>query len=524
MVRKLAAACFLFAANLCLAQPYVGVNLEGSNYYCSEISFVDVFKHSQPFYAQKIGAKFQQSDPNGVRFRADGYPSHIAKDHTADSLWKIPVGYPRDDHVILWDGSGNVVPMLASGHEIVSQRPGRLQYRLPADMTKRFNRGVRILKTDPADPVRNIRVVPLRYENQYLASEPVNPFRKEFLDRWQKMQTFRYMDWNATNNSSVATWDQRPRTTDQSQGAKGIAYEYQIAHANLTNTHPWFTIPHQADDRCVRKIALLIRDSLKPNLVARIEYSNEVWNSIFTQSAYAREKATQLDGEKSNFRGQIRWYSKRSVEIFDIFQEVFTHNGTEPEGMNRLIRVLSAQASNPWVASQVLAYREAYQKTDALAIAPYFGRNLDSGNEAVAWKKAGWPARWQIVESDLHDAMNYMTAHKELLAQTTDRRGQSIYAHIKLFAYEGGQHYVGHPSTFQDDELTEALNALNRRKEMKAFYCRYLDHWREIGGHDFLLFASLGEYSKFGSWGLMEHEGQSLRETPKLSGVLTHID
>ena len=87
------------------------------------------------------------------------------------------------------------------------------------------------------------------------------------------MGSFRYMDWTATNNSPVSMWQSRPKPTDQTQADRGIALEYQIAHANQTQTHPWFNIPHLATDDYVRNAATMIRDQLATGLVARIEYS-----------------------------------------------------------------------------------------------------------------------------------------------------------------------------------------------------------------------------------------------------------
>ena len=58
---------------------------------------------------------------------------------------------------------------------------------------------------------------------------------------------------------------------------------------------------------------------------------------------------------------------------------------------------------------------------------------------------------------------------------------------------------------------------------MRLLYFRYLQHWDQIGGEDILLFSSLGEFSQYGSWGLLEYEGQPLNDAPKLQGVLDYL-
>lgn len=59
-----------------------------------------------------------------------------------------------------------------------------------------------------------------------------------------------------------------------------------IDYCNRTGTSPWFCIPRRADDNYIRKFAEMVRDSLDPALLCYVEYSNEIWNSIFDQTRY----------------------------------------------------------------------------------------------------------------------------------------------------------------------------------------------------------------------------------------------
>src|SRR5581483_8613189 len=130
--------------------------------------------------------------------------------------------------------------------------------------------------------------------------------------------------------------------------------------------HPWFCMPHRADDDFVRRFARLVHERLDPGLKVYVEYSNEVWNYQFGQTRYAQEQGTALKlGNPEN----LRYYSQRSVEIFKIWESVFGRT-------KRLVRVLAAQAVNPWSSEQVLKWHDAYQHADALAIAPYFGNRF----------------------------------------------------------------------------------------------------------------------------------------------------
>jgi hypothetical protein len=500
-------------------RPRIGLNLTTNAYYSAEVAFTNVFKHSQAFIPQKEGAAWGQSDPGAVVFGPDGYPTSIASGHSVLSIWDPPKGYPRVPMVLAWDGEGTMSVIWTV--KVSSTEPNRILFEVERPASEKTSICIKILSTNPANPVRNVRLMPAIQQAAFAKGEPANPFREEFIKRWSQFGSFRYMDWGATNNSELTAWGDRPKISDQTQGKRGVAVEYQITHANLTQTHPWFCVPHLASDDYVRQLATLIRDTLKPNLIARIEYSNEVWNGLFEQAKYAQAKAKNSPGLKADYGGQLHWYSERAVEIFKIFEEVFTKQGSTPEGSKRLVRVMASHAANTWVSEQVLEHEDAYKHVDALAIAPYFGGMLD-GDEAQQWRTMAWDARIAKAQAAVKQSFEHMDNHIKLLRETT-KGGTRPYAHIKLFAYEGGQHFLGHPGTHKDEAFTQSFIELNRRPEMQDFYFSYLKHWHEIGGADFMLFSSVSESTQHGSWGLMEHEGQS-PVPPKMMGVIKYLE
>lgn len=84
---------------------------------------------------------------------------------------------------------------------------------------------------------------------------------------------------------------------------KGGSWEHAILLANLTKKDAWINIPVRATDDYIRNLANLFKygsDGVNPyttpqrnpiyppldgNLNIYVEYSNEVWNSIFSQKA-----------------------------------------------------------------------------------------------------------------------------------------------------------------------------------------------------------------------------------------------
>ena len=73
-----------------------------------------------------------------------------------------------------------------------------------------------------------------------LVPKLVEQQRQKFLERWKGFHAFRFMDWQATNNSKLVKWADRPTPDDHSQALKGVALEYMIQLCNALKVEPWF--------------------------------------------------------------------------------------------------------------------------------------------------------------------------------------------------------------------------------------------------------------------------------------------
>lgn len=99
------------------------------------------------------------------------------------------------------------------------------------------------------------------------------------------------MDWMRTNGSQVTTWSSRPQPTyARFSTEKGVPAEIMVELANVSEKSPWFTMPHQATDDFVLNFATIVRDNLLPSLTVYVEYSNEVWNSAFSQAGWVESR------------------------------------------------------------------------------------------------------------------------------------------------------------------------------------------------------------------------------------------
>jgi hypothetical protein len=478
----------------------LGINLGGVTYWSSEIVFVDLFKHCQTFKSQAPGKKYAQGGP--LDLTDDGWIRSLAPNgQFADSiiLSRIKGGYPGGIYTCLYDGQGKI--NFAYGTKVVDRQPGRIRVEVKPQQNLLT---LRIDKTDPKDPIRNIRFILPGFEDTY----DKQPFHPEFLKRWEKFKAVRFMDWQRTNNSQQQDWSDRPTPAIQTQGSRrGVALEYMIQLANTLNADPWFCMPHLATDDYVRKFAQMVKRQLRPNLKIYVEYSNECWNSMFGQARYCRDKGKELGLSDNDYQAQLRYYSSRCVEIFKIWREVFGGN-------ERLVRLLAAQSANPWTSIQVMDFEDAYKHADVLGIAPYFGHALGSPKTQHQTAK-------MTVDEVLDACEGFIKKNNETIArqaQLAKERG------LRLVAYEGGQHLVGHGGAENDKDLEELFHAANRHPRMKQLYLDYLQGWKNAGGTMMAIFSSMGRYSKWGSWGLMEYHGQPVSSAPKYQAVLEFLE
>jgi hypothetical protein len=501
----LAAAFGLFAAaSSALAAdtpsppyPPLGLNLAGNSYWTTEHMFVDLMKSSSRWRAQCKDDKAFTWDNPLPKMDENGWPLEIGAEDAFLETYVVAAeqrDYLGNELIVFYEGKGRIE--YALGWHLKSSAPGRDVVELGKGPLV-----LRISQTDPADHLRDIRVIQPEYESTYRTQV----FRQEFLDRWRGFRAFRFMDWGATNGSKVRTWADRTRPTDRTQTQGGIALEYQIDLCNALKADGWFCIPHMADDDYVHHAARLIRDRLDPGLKAYIEYSNEVWNGIFEQSRYAQQKGKELGlGDPARpWEGGGMYYAIRSMQIFDIFQHEFG-------GRDRLVRVLAWQLNPWWFQNIILKTNDAHKHADAVAVAPYFGGNLDSVKTAD--QVAGWSVG-QVLDA-CRKSVDERMAEVRQLAQLVRPMG------LRVLAYEGGQHLVGTGGAENNQKLTDLFFAANRDPRMKQVYLDYLRAWKDAGGDLFMVFSSMGAPSKWGSWGILEHEGQDPTTAPKYQAVM----
>ncbi len=503
----------------------LGTNLNGIADWSTEWPFVDAFKTSRAWIS---GSGEAWDDGRAIDTDADGWVRSLLPGQIVRTLlfWDTGGVYPAGRYTVLYDGAGTMEYWSGATRNDVLSAPGRDV--LDVDPAA-GGIGINITAIDPADPLRNIRVLmpggactddPVRWCaadgdctagtcSPFADGYAAQVFHATFLDRIRTYRVLRFMDWMSTNGSPLREWSERARPEEARwSGERGVPVEVMVDLANRLGADPWFTLPHQASDDFVRRFATVVRDRLAPGLRAWVEYSNEVWNGIFAQAGWARDRGLAAGLGPSDFEAQLQFYSRRAVQVFALWVEVFG-------GTDRLVRVMASQAANAWVSEQVLSFEGADGPSDALAVAPYFGGYLGSPDEQAR------VAAMSV--DDLADELRTVALPEAVGWMTAQAATATTYG-VELVAYEGGQHLAGNGGVENDDVINGLFDGVNRDARMGEIYGDYLAAWRTAGGRFLAHFVNCGRWSKWGRWGALEYMTQPRAESPKFDALQTFIE
>ncbi len=484
----------------------LGTNLLGIADWSTQYPFLNYFKNSRTWITR--GTTVWDTEERGV-LRLD--PRGWVKSLTGGRFTSVGTFIPNDGRgrrfVVLYEGAGTL-EYTGLKKEDATSRPGREVVIAPPGQPLY----VGITKTDPqgtGNYLRNLRIIP-EAEEKIAQLQAFNP---DFLKSLKGYSVLRFMDWMNTNGSQQTDWTNRPQPGDMSYVERGVPVEVMVDLANQTGISPWFNMPHQATDDYVRGFATYVKAHLNPKLKVYVEYSNEVWNSQFSQAGYAQEQGKRAFAtvQGSDFDKQLLWFGQRTGQVLKIWDQVYGSDRAH------VIGVLAVQAANTYTSSKSL--EPLLQKgmtlqgwgVDALAIAPYFGSYLGTPEQVStleSWTREpdrgltklfqeltqGGLVRQGPSGGALQEAVTWMQDYAQLA------RSQGLL----LLAYEGGQHLVGVGGVENNQPITDLLIAANRDLRMGELYKAYLQQWKQQGGGLFAHFTDVGSPSKWGSWGARE--------------------
>lgn len=356
--------------------------------------------------------------------------------------------------------------------------------------------------------------------------ETINP---AFIDALAPFGTLRFMNWTGGNNidpgfnalDNTLEWSERNLPGRLQTRGEGVAWEYVIEVANRARKNLWVNIPIHASDDYIRGLAELLKRDLHPDAVIYIEYSNEVWNSLFSQYEYNRLAAesevkagnSNLDDDGSVFIDgwALNRYARRLVEISRIFGQVFG-TGT----VNKRFRVVvSWFILQPGDFEHILAwvdqnYGPPGEFFYAIAGAGYFGAPLTANSTL----------------DQVFDGMR-MGSRTGLGGRIAMRKIAERWG-LQLGMYEAGPDNSGDLQFGRDSKLLDTLIHAHRDTRMGElilydFYNNWFAH-PEVRGDIINFFTLQSAYSRWGMWGLTEDARDTktakYRALAQLSGAL----
>lgn len=496
----------------------VGTNLAPVVYWSPQLPFVDIMKSASAWTSGDRG------DSQSLDLDANGWVRSLAPGQVARTLMLRNVVYPTGRYRVRYKGQGTM--KFAFAARVVAQHPGEMLLEVTESRS-----GIRLTieATDPSDYLREIEITmpggicegdalthvdseqdcAKRRFLSYADHARNILFYPVFVNRVRSYSVLRFMNWmlGVGTASPVSNWAERtPQSSRTWTVANGVPVEVMIALSNRVNAHPWFTIPHLADDAYVLNFAKMVREKLNPGLHVYVEHSNEVWNRAYKQHAHAVRQGEVHTPPIS----AMQYHALRSRKVGEIFKGVL--------GPSRVVTVLGAQAASPGTASTGLEYLRKQHGgvtgIDAVAIAPYFG--VMAGPEHADTYTA-----MSLDELFRHVRTAVLPQLSEVVGKYRDIAG----AHgLRLVSYEGGQHMVGVRGAHQNRVLAELFYAFNRDSRMKQLYLDYLAIWKRGGGELFVHFTDVGTYNNSRAFGALEYITQPRAEAPKFDAIQTFIE
>ncbi|MBC8196400.1 MAG: T9SS C-terminal target domain-containing protein [Candidatus Marinimicrobia bacterium] len=503
-MKKLPFIILILLSGSSFAQNHIGSNISSLADWSSEITFVNVFNQAREWISFDNGGAWDSGVP--IALSSDGYPLEIPYNDGVNPpqyvrtlmLWDIDGLYPSGNYRLIVSGTGQITLSGAVNGT----------FSCPVDQVVSVNNSGGIILTINSsalsDPINDIRLIIPGSHNTYQTA----PFNPSFLNYISDFETIRFMDFMKTNFSPVVSWsDRSPHDYYTQTLQSGVAYEYLIELCNTTQKNAWVCIPHQADNNFITQFATLLRDSLDPNLNVYVEYTNEAWNGIFSQSQYVEIMGNSLGYAGQPWEQGWKYYAKRSADIHYIFETVFNNE-------NRIVNVVASQTLG-YVSDYILsryeevAYNPNQVQAEALANAPYFGGGLADviGNAGLANT---------ITVDDILDSLEYSSLPQAFI-EMQDGKLVAQNHNVEYIAYEGGQHLVSYAYT-SNLNFVNTLIEVNRNPRMEDLYCQYFNYWYDtIQGGLFCQFTSHYKPGIYGSWGVKEHMNDTL--APKYLGL-----
>ena len=513
-------------------QSPLGINTNEIYEQDASIPFVDLFRVSMPFH-ENIRCRAQDKPcltSASVEYDKQGWPKKL-NGGKAGVFFIRNVNrdaFPQGDFSVLYDGEGQIDYL--QNAKLISRNAGDDTIQLDARSDGFMTAALQIVKSNPDNPLRNVRILlpggicqskPFQQVadasackgTQYLSFKQHHAsiiFNPDYLNFMKDFSVIRFMPMSGVTRNPKVKWEER-NTLDKATwgglyGSRGAPLEVQIELANRLKADPWLNVPHASDDDYIRQFASYVKDHLSPDLTPHIEYTNEAWNSNFVHNEHMQKMGIAEKLDQDALMAGYKYYAKRSVEFFKIWENVYGGN-------DKLVRIISGWDTRPDISGTILAYNDTYKSVDALAIAPYVGGNLRGFRES------------KTVDEIFHlltDKKSYRSLPKVIDEISKTAKLTKDFG-VSMISYEGGQGLVDWATRDYMQHPNPLFFGANRDPRMGKLYEELYHEWRKMGADLFVSFASPRSCNADGCWGLKEHIRKPLNESPKLQASLAFM-
>ncbi len=429
----------------------VGINLSGiSDWGDRQMTFVDVMKQSRGF--ANINNPWDPAT-NPPPLDANGWPTTDFGVYFITTPYDplnrpLTVTYPSmfGTYNLSFNGQANI--RSNDGNQIVNQVYTPTTNTTTAQVVVGPSQsGVDLEFYNTRNGVKNLKLLRPGYA---FGSSQV--FTTQLLNALQPFSVIRFMEPLSTNGNPVTAWAGRKSVNDPTQqDPRGIAWEYVIQLANAANKDIWINIPEGVDltdksaNNYVTQLAKLLKANLNSKLHVYVEYSNEVWNSSFSQNAANLNSAINdynsgadlglnYDGVNNQWYWGFRRVAHQLVRISQLFAQVYGQTA-----INTTIRpVFAFQQAQPFLTEDALRYISANfgapnKYIYAIGGAPYFpsGSSDTSTDGLFANLQAG-------LNQYLSGFTGLPAYNGGLVWNGVTFRSMANYFGLKSMSYEGG--------------------------------------------------------------------------------------
>lgn len=339
---------------------------------------------------------------------ADKQPTMIG----ARAFTYLPAWPDMTRYVVEWDGKGTL--SLGMRARVVENVKGRMVVECAQQSAAGHNQ-LKILTSDPSDPVRYVRVY---RASDALALKRGDPFTPEFIEKVRLAPgVLRFMDWCRANAMpSFADWPLDPYL-DMSWGLEGVPLSVMLGLAARMGSTAWVSLPHDAAGHipAIRKVC-----NRYPGLKIVFEDMNEVWNTSFPQGKAVAAQA------KASGTTVVVAAARRTARLSKLLAG------------SRYKLVMGARTStrDDGVRAYEAAFNDAggdWKQVEALIITLYFNGLLTSKVDE----------NWAIINrSQTNVALTKIAAEVERDTPLRIANAKAVAKRhgVKLYVYEGNFH------------------------------------------------------------------------------------